>query len=83
MSYTKEQQCRDCRIVFSSEEGERVLGWLMDANGIFKPHFSSDAQVHAFNEGRRNAVLDILSRMNAEPKDFRKLAQQAQENPDS
>jgi len=82
MSYSKEQRCRDCRIVFSSEEGERVLGWLIDSNGILKANFSTDPYVHAFNEGRRNAVLDILSMMNAEPKDFRDLARLAQEAPD-
>ena len=74
MSYADEARTRDYRTVFGTPEGERVLADLIDLNGLLRPTFNADAQVAAFNEGRRNVVLDILRFLNVTPEQVRDLA---------
>lgn len=75
MAYDDEKRARDYRVVFGSPEGERVLADLIDMNGVLRPTFDPDPNVSAFNEGRRNVLLDILRYLSVEPEQFRKLAQ--------
>lgn len=72
--YTNEKRARDYRATFGTPEGERVLADLVDRNGIFRPTFEQDPYVTAFNEGRRNVLLDILKYLQVTPEQFRKLA---------
>lgn len=64
------------RKVFGSEDGKRVLRWLMVRNYILNetPHDLSER-----SEGRRNAVLDIVAMVmdDLNPDQFIKDAHQA------
>ena len=83
MSLTKlQQRKRDFKITFGSDEGKRVLNYLIRANHILEPTFSVDAIQYAFNEGRRNAVLEIMSVLHYRPDDFLQLASSVEENKD-
>lgn len=76
-----QQRKRDFEITFRSEHGERVLNYLIRSNHILEPTFSTDPIQSAFNEGRRNTVLEIMSILHYRPEDFLQLADNA-ENPD-
>ena len=69
-----QQRKRDFEITFRSEHGERVLKHLIRSNHILEPTFSTDPIQSAFNEGRRNAVLEIMSILHYRPEDFMQLA---------
>jgi hypothetical protein len=53
----------DFRLTFGSEEGERVLRWLMDKYWIWEGLLEPDPHKTAFNEGQRAVIVDILDRI--------------------
>ncbi len=83
MARSKEQLARDARFLAGSPEGERVFGDLFDKNFIFTSTFDPNPNIAAFNEGRRAAMLDVISLIVNEPERFkaeslRRLASQAE-----
>jgi len=59
------------RHTFSSEAGQRVLNDLMHRFHIFGSTFAEDARAHAFREGERNVVIDIIDKLDISPEEFR------------
>lgn len=53
-------QARDYIATFESEAGKRVLRDLMTIAGVFNTNFEPAPSTHAFREGQRAIVLDIL-----------------------
>lgn len=48
------------KAVFNTPDGDLVLKHLMKTFHVYRPSFSSDANVTAFKEGQRHVVLSIL-----------------------
>lgn len=68
---------QDYQIVFSTDEGQRVLQDLMQYGHMLSPSFSKDnSHETAFREGMRNIVLFILNRLDI---DIKKLENQIRE----
>lgn len=70
----------DTRWLMSDPRGRRLVwGWLERA-GIYQPTFTTDALQSAFNEGGRNAGLQLLAQvMDHAPADFIRMQAEAQE----
>lgn len=69
--YTETDRYRDFREVFSTPQGRRVLHQIIDyCEGLPRSEHDAD-QIHRnnFRDGRRDAGLWIIRRMNAVPLD--------------
>jgi hypothetical protein len=53
------QERSDLKRVMDSPEGRRVLWRIMAYAGTFRPSFSSDNNVMAFNEGARRVGIEL------------------------
>ena len=58
--------------LFNDPNGEKVIQDLMTRFGMKTSTFNTDPYVTAFNEGQRNVVLYILTRMNLDINEIRK-----------
>tara|TARA_R110000772_G_scaffold45125_4_gene103518 strand:- start:458 stop:736 length:279 start_codon:yes stop_codon:yes gene_type:complete len=72
----------DFRLVFSTEEGKRVLSHICRECGVLRPSYVLGETVEntVFNEGMRNAALMILTALDETPERFLKLTQEITEN---
>lgn len=63
MSHTREQACRDMHAVMGTQEGERLLGYLLSFCHVFEA--SMDIQCNPnrtlFNEGQRSVGNEIVA----------------------
>jgi hypothetical protein len=57
---TTTQIARDCAVVFSSEQGARVLDWLVEQNLARVVACDANDQQLQRQEGRRTLVLHLL-----------------------
>lgn len=70
----------DIRVVMASEAGRRICWSLLTGAGVFRTSFSTDAVQMAFNEGRRNEGLKLLTLLQLHcPHDY--LRMQAEHQP--
>ncbi len=81
MSKVKELKS-DFQIVFSSEEGRRVLSHICRECGVLRPSFVPGEALEnaAFNEGMRNVALMILTALDETPEQFLELSQELSRN---
>ena len=61
LSKEEEQEIADLRWVMSSEMGRRFVYRLVASSNVFRSSFNIEALQMAFNEGRRNNGLRVLS----------------------
>lgn len=66
---------------FASSSGRIVLRHLIKAHGVFRTNFSEDGpHSTAFNEGGRNAVLQIMRKLHKKQENLdEKLIEQGEE----
>lgn len=57
----KEKEQNDLRWVMSTKQGRRFIHRLLSKAGIWQSSFNTNNAMMAFNEGRRNAGLELLS----------------------
>lgn len=57
---SRDTEKADIKWLMKSKRGRRIMMRLLDAAGVFKTSFSTDALVMAFNEGNRNTGLRWL-----------------------
>lgn len=81
----REQIARDIRIVNGTEEGERLIGYLLDFCHVFKSSMTAacDPNQTLFNEGQRSVGNEIVALLINEPARFkvdtlRSIARQAE-----
>jgi len=55
------QEIEDLRWVMGSEMGRRFVYSNIASSGVFRSSFNTDSLAMAFNEGRRNNGLKLLS----------------------
>lgn len=57
------QAARDARIVMGTEEGERLIGYLLDYCHVFKVSMGEDCNPNRtlFNEGQRSVGNEIVA----------------------
>lgn len=65
--------------VFTSEAGQKVLSHLIERNRVLSSTFNQDARMHAFQEGKREAILSILTMLQVDFKAAEKLLEDAKE----
>lgn len=53
----------DLQAVMKTEQGRRVLRRILDSTGVFRTSFVVDPGVTAFNEGRRDIGLRLMTDM--------------------
>ena len=63
--------------VFSSEAGRTVLYDLIRSCGVFDSSFNSNSLKMAYNEGRRSAVLSLLSKLDSDVETMRRVIREA------
>lgn len=77
MPLDREQIARDARIVFSSAEGERVLGYLLQFTHVFTDSVGDQHGIHfdtnrtLFNEGQRSVGNELVALLVNEPDRFK------------
>jgi hypothetical protein len=59
------QQKEDFLWLMRDPRGRRLVWKQLSDAGVFLPSFSTDALTMAFNEGRRNAGLQLLAQVHA------------------
>lgn len=60
----REEELEDLKVVVSTPAGKRFVWKYLEFCGVFRLSFdSNDSHVSAFNEGRRNVGLALLSDM--------------------
>lgn len=70
----------DVRDVMSKASGRRVMYQMLEDSGLFRTVFSTDALVMAFNEGKRNTGLRLISDLlEACPEKYMTMIQAAKE----
>lgn len=62
--------------VFDCEDGAKVLDDLMRKGHVLNSQFISDPYAMAFDQGKRQMVLDILRTLNFDIEKFRKRLQE-------
>jgi hypothetical protein len=67
------------KTTFTSESGKIVLSDLIERNGILSTTFNEDPIVHAFNAGKREAILRILTILNIDFDQAEKHLREAKE----
>lgn len=66
----QKEKIHNYQAIFNGEIGRAVLWDLMEASGVLRPVFSKDPYEMAFNEGKRNLVLQILTYLDVDVKKF-------------
>jgi|TARA_R110000787_G_scaffold63838_6_gene144675 hypothetical protein len=69
----------DYRLVFTTDEGKRVLNDIVANSFVLGTTFENDPHATAFNEGIRNSALRILSLLHYQPADFMSLPQEIEQ----
>ena len=64
---------------FASEDGRKVLADLIKVNGVFSNSYDKDPCEHAYNAGKREAILRILTILQVDFDKAEKLLQEAKE----
>lgn len=69
----REQIARDIRIVNGTEEGERVIGYLLKFCHVFRDSMAIDCNPNRtlFNEGQRSVGNEIVALLVNEPDRFK------------
>lgn len=57
----REREANELRWVLSTKQGRRFIWRQLSEAGVFQSSFNTNNAVMAFNEGRRNAGLQLLS----------------------
>jgi len=65
--------------IFKSEEGEQILFDIMNHCGMLDATFTSNAGKMAYNQGKRSVCVYILSRLDTDPREFRRQMEEALE----
>lgn len=77
--HSREQASRDARVVAASEEGERLIGYLLEFCHVHRdswhPKFGTEALL--FNEGQRSVGNEIVALLYNEPQSFRAVREAA------
>ncbi len=77
--WDKEQIARDMKIVEGTDEGRRVIGYLLSFTHIhrdsYHPKYGTEALL--FNEGQRSVGNEIVSLLYNEPQSFRAVKKAA------
>ena len=55
-----EQRASDLRALLSTEQGRRVLTWIVRTSGYLALSFTGQAHTTHFREGRRSVGLDVF-----------------------
>jgi hypothetical protein len=83
--HSREQIARDIRIVNGTEEGARLIGYLLDFCHVFRDSMpkSGNDNIWKINEGQRTVGNEIVSLLVNDPERFkaetlRSLARQAE-----
>lgn len=71
--YTAAQRVRDYRIVFGSDEGQRVLRDLVARGWVLSGTLHENSHITAHREGERNMVLEIMRVLQLRPEDVRDI----------
>jgi len=74
----------DYKMVFGSNEGERVLNDMLDRYHILQPlnlKATIDHMDLAYNEGQRNVMLEILGKLGTDTMQLRKMIEQRYKQP--
>lgn len=67
------QAARDARIVAATEEGERLIGYLLDFCHVFKSSMDAECNPNRtlFNEGQRSVGNELVALIVNEPDRFK------------
>tara|TARA_B100001013_G_scaffold266587_1_gene168393 strand:+ start:4662 stop:4898 length:237 start_codon:yes stop_codon:yes gene_type:complete len=57
----------DARMLFNTEEGNRLLEDMKRRYGMYSPTFSGDPHETSYREGQRSVVLYVMSLLRDEP----------------
>lgn len=68
---------RDAEAVFATPEGRRLLDWMVRRFRVLGGTFDEDSRRHAFQEGERNAVLELLELASLSVSDIQGLYREA------
>lgn len=73
MPHKRDQIARDIRIVNGSEEGERLIGYLLDFCHVFSSSMAIDCNPNRtlFNEGQRSVGNEIVALLVNAPDRFK------------
>jgi hypothetical protein len=79
---SKQQLKDDFRIVFSTNEGKRVLSHLCRECGVLQPSFIPGERTEdaIFKEGMRNVALMVLTALDETPERILELSQEIMTN---
>lgn len=70
----------DIKHLMDSEQGRRVIWWMLVQGNVFKTTFTGEPYTSVFNEGQRNLALALLTRvMQHCPEQYLKMAAEANE----
>jgi hypothetical protein len=75
---------QDTKKLLKSKEGQRFIWRYLSAAGIFRPSFSNDPLVMAYNEGKRNLGLILLAEVMAlDPDAYIRMTKMEKEDNDA
>lgn len=75
----RNKRISDYKDTFGSPQGQRVLLDMMSAHGMLSPGFHKDAIEMARMAGERNVILRILSLVNIDMNQMKKMVEEANE----
>jgi hypothetical protein len=80
MDEVRRQELNDIKLQMDTERGRKVMWRLLELSHVFRPTFSQDPYLMAFNEGTRNTGLKLFGDiMEIAPKKYMVMALEAQE----
>lgn len=80
----REREQNDLRWVMGSKQGRRFMHRRLEQAGVWKSSFNTNNAVMAFNEGYRNAGLELLSEiMEACPERYTEMLTEQKEAKDA
>jgi hypothetical protein len=76
----RRKELSDIKLQMDTERGRKVMWRLLEMSHVFRPTFSNDPYLMAFNEGTRNTGLKLFADiMEIAPKKYMVMALEAQE----
>ena len=76
-----DQLKNDARAIMSTREGRRFAWYLLSKFGIYRISYNPEALAMAFNEGQRNAALQLMNILTTYcPEQYAKMAAEQTEN---